>query len=57
MQALNDPQNKILKLPESFYRQNAERMLIDDKDYYRNKYENIFFMTDIYPNNGARFGL
>lgn len=56
-QALADPQNKILNLPDSFYRSNAKKMLIEDKAYYRLKYENIFFMTDIYPENFERFKL
>jgi hypothetical protein len=56
-QALADPQNKILNLPESFYRDNAKKVLIDDKDYYKRKYEDIFYMTDIYPDNIKRFKL
>lgn len=56
-EALTDPQNKILNLSENFYRQNAERMLIKDKVFYRRKFEHNFFLIDLYPANLNRFDL
>lgn len=54
---LNDPKNIKQKLSADFFRYYAEKVLIEDKEYYRKKYENHFFMVDVFPENKKRFKL
>lgn len=55
-QGLSDPRNSKLNLTADFFRENAIKMLIDDKNFYRDKYWSNFLLMDLYPENNQRFG-